>query len=35
MQKTVQKIFDLAEIPQPHDAADALAMAYIMFKKFN
>ena len=35
MQKTVQKIFDLAEPPQPHDAADALAMAYIMFKKFN
>lgn len=29
MQKTVQKLYSLKEIPQPHDAADALWMAYI------
>lgn len=34
MQKTVQKIFMLEELPQPHDAADALAMAHIIMKKF-
>jgi len=34
MQKTIKKIFNLEEIPQPHDAADALAMAYIAYKKF-
>jgi len=33
MQKTTQKIFNLAELPQPHDAADALAMAFIAYKK--
>lgn len=35
MQKTTQKLFNLAEIPKPHDAADALAMSYIAFKKLN
>jgi Holliday junction resolvasome RuvABC endonuclease subunit len=35
MQNTIKKIFSLEEIPQPHDAADALAMAYIVKKKFN
>jgi len=35
MQKTVQKIFNLSEIPQPHDAADALAMAWIAWKKYS
>lgn len=29
MQITVQKIYSLKEVPQPHDAADALWMAYI------
>lgn len=33
MQKSIKKIFDLEELPQPHDAADALAMAYIASKK--
>jgi len=33
MQKTTQKIFNLAELPQPHDAADALWMAFIAWKK--
>jgi len=32
MQKTVKKLFSLKELPQPHDAADALAMAYIAMK---
>lgn len=35
MQKAVKRIFNLSELPQPHDAADALAMAYIVFRKFN
>jgi len=34
MQKTVKKIFELEEVPEPHDAADALAMAYIASKKY-
>jgi len=29
MQKKVQKIFNLSKLPEPHDAADALGMAYI------
>lgn len=35
MQKTIKKIFELEEIPEPHDAADALAMAYIASKSFK
>ena len=35
IQKTIQKIFNLEELPQPHDAADALAMAYIVMKKIK
>jgi len=34
MQKTIKKIFELEELPQPHDAADALSMAYIASKKY-
>ncbi len=34
MQKTIKKIYDLAELPEPHDAADALGMAYIASKRF-
>ena len=34
MQKTIKKIFELEEVPEPHDAADALAMAYIASKKY-
>ena len=29
MQKKTQKLFNLSKIPEPHDAADALGMAYI------
>lgn len=29
MQKTIKKLFQLEELPQPHDAADALAMAML------
>jgi crossover junction endodeoxyribonuclease RuvC len=32
IQKTVKKIFKLQELPQPHDAADALWMAYLATK---
>ena len=35
IQKTIQKIFNLEELPQPHDAADALAMAYIVLRNFK
>jgi len=35
IQKTIQKIFLLEEFPQPHDAADALSMAYIASKFFT
>jgi Holliday junction resolvasome RuvABC endonuclease subunit len=34
MQKTVQKLFNLESLPQPHDAADALAMANLIRMKF-
>lgn len=33
MQKTIQKIYLLKNLPEPHDAADALWMAYIASKK--
>jgi Holliday junction resolvasome RuvABC endonuclease subunit len=29
MQNSIKRLFNLREIPQPHDAADALGMAYI------
>ena len=29
MQKKTQKLFNLSKLPEPHDAADALGMAYI------
>jgi crossover junction endodeoxyribonuclease RuvC len=35
MQNTIKKLFSLEEVPQPHDAADALAMALLAFKKFR
>ena len=35
MQNTIKKVFLLEEIPEPHDAADALAMALLAFKKFR
>ena len=35
MQKTVKKLFKLTQLPQPHDAADALWMAYLIARKIN
>jgi len=35
MQKTVKKLFYLKELPQPHDAADALWMAYIAMRRYK
>lgn len=35
IQKTVKKIFKLKDLPKPHDAADALAMAFICMKLYK
>ncbi len=34
IQRSVQRLFNLVEMPQPHDAADALWMAWIALKTY-